>query len=445
VSDSQYKLTVPPLANAGLTALALSWPRPLISTPWAKAMEAQDTVFNGRRILLAYQGGGSNEWQVGNFTVGEEEVTQEYPEVNTWRATAKAFAERAPGQALQFRALCVPSGLTQHEVPTALWNPAGVGGTIRVSVEYDNGTDTTSLTRSIGVPGSDEDMGFEPATFAASWKQIKHIYIPDIRPPEVAAAEIAKWSELPKVGIELAFRGGIRCIAANLSEVPWKHVIEHDDTATTMHDALGDMPSLQFPQEKAQDPQAPSTNTEPRFGTLRSLAVAERQEKRMGPIICSWGTHTEAGAEVTDTEPDAFSWSNTTPQGLFDSGQEGWSPDAPGWDIPAAYCLQSPTNLTTRLRDNAAAIPVRLRVWARCTTDAAGFTGTVRIATSARSQLDILIPEESTWAEYTVTGYLEANWSTKHAAAIIQPLVFCDGGTFEMRYGSVQFGEFTTA
>ena len=439
--DTPYKTTIPPPSqHAEQAALALSWPKPFVRAPWAGAMLSQDTSFNGRRILLAHHNGGSGEWQVGNVSVGDAEVSQTYPEVDTWRTVMESRATLGPGSVLELRALFVPSGLAQREVPTNVWDPV-LGGTVRLVVGYDNGTDTDTATVELTtIKASAEADGFELVTYGAVWPQIQHIYRPGIQPlAAVAADEWAKWSEWATVDMSLDFKGGIRCIAVNVSEVPKAHAVLHT-AESTLHDAAT-VPPMEFAATKGADG---VTYDEPRHGTFRALDVAARQEKRNGPRLFSFGSHSEEGAEVTDVDPDPFEFSATTFESLIDgSAAEGWSADAAGWDIPAAYCRCTPTNLATRLYDNAAAIPVRLRLHARFTTDAATEVGTFRVATSARSWVDFTIPEESTWTEYTITTYLEANMTTRDSAAIVQCFGKVTGGTMQVRYGSGEFGEFT--
>ena len=135
---------------------------------------------------------------------------------------------------------------------------------------------------------------------------------------------------------------------------------------------------------------------------------------------------------------EIVSWSNAN------SGA-AWDADAAGWDIPTHYCRPAPTNLDSRLAGNASAVPVRVWVYARFTTDAAGFIGTVRFASSPRSHVEVTIPEASTWAWYTRTGWIDGPVNQQDSYPVGQDFAKVTGGTMEIRAWSVHHGEYPVA
>ena len=435
MANTQWKEVKLPLVRTPQSAADLSYPAQLYRTPWVRALRAQDSVLAGRRQLLTVGTGGSLEWQAGDGPSGG--VSQTQPDPEDWRVVAVSQVLLSPGASLELRALALPSGGTQTFKPfTGTWPSHGAQAAIRLLVELDTPGAAQSITVERPIPESSlEADGAEVADDGAAWTGLQHLFVGGIKPTPNTLDKIAERSEGTTATLTLSYRGGARLVHASVCEVPDRHASSHDvgDTLgpSTAHDwpaELG-MPH-KIPQLKGVDG---ATYDEPRFGTTRGMLVAERQTRRLGPVFWTWSSRTERLDEVTDTDPDPVEITSTTLVHWFDSGVSAWSEDAPGWDLCAAYCKTS-NNLTTRMRGNAASLPVRLRVWARWTTNLGAKVGLVRFQSTARSWVEIKIPETSTWAWYTTTAYLEANVTSRDTFAIVQPFARVSAGTMQIRY-----------
>lgn len=447
MADTPWKEGDSPLrrVRSGQPAAALSYPAQLYGAPWVRVHQSQDQVLAGRRQLLHVGIGGSREWQVGNGASGG--ASQTYPSPSTWRVVADAWAELGPGAALELRVLALPSGGTETEIthppPTPnSWEQYGPAGAVKLELSYETPTGTQTVTIVRPIPASsplvDGQTNTDPG---AAWAELQHVFVPDIRPGIASQASVAARSDDTRVRLTMSYRGGARVIEASVCEVPDRHVRSHDLTAKTGPSTAHDWPTStglphKQPRIKGVDG---ATHDEPRFGPLRGFAVARRQTAKLGPRLWSWSSHAERLAEVADTDPDPVEVTSTSLVSILGTTQTAWDPDAPGWDIVGAYC-RSPNNLATRMRGNACAIPVRVWVHARFTTNLGVKTGVVRFQSTARSWVEIEVPESSTWAWYSATAYLEANESSRDADAIVQVLARVSAGTMQIRYHCGEFG-----
>jgi hypothetical protein len=439
MANTPWKEVPLPFVRTPQSAADLSYPAQLYRTPWIRALRSQDSVLAGRRQLLTVGTGGSLEWQAGDGPSGG--VSQTQPDPATWRVVAVSQVSLSPGASLELRALALPSGGTQTLVTNpppapATYDAHGAQAAIRLVVALQTPGVAQSVTVERPIPESSLAAdGAEVADDGAAWAGLQHLFVAGIKPKPNTLDKIAERSEGTTATLTLSYRGGARLVHASVCEVPDQHASSHDvgDTLgpSTAHDwpaELG-MPH-KIPQLKGADG---ATYDEPRFGTTRGMLVAERQTRRLGPVFWTWSSRTERLDEVTDTDPDPIEITSTSWVHWFEPGMSAWSEDSPGWDLCAAYC-KTPNNLSTRLRGNAAALPVRLRVHARWTTNLGTKVGRVRIQSTPRSWVEMVIPEISTWAWYTTTAYLEANVTSRDAFAIVQPFGKVSAGTMQLRY-----------
>jgi hypothetical protein len=450
MTDTQYKkITLPRLWKRGAAKLVMS-PMELKRGPFGQALASQDSIFNGNRLLLCQHTGGSAEWLVDNTGTGG--LSQVYPEPDVWRTAMRGRCELGPGQALELRVLSVPGGPSEVFYPSIpAWLFQGAVADIRAVIDYENlDADTDSVTVQKQLLPSLEDDGLEDVTAGAAWKQLQHHYVGPVRPADITPAGIAKWSEWPTVTFAIEHRGGARVLAASVHETPFEHVtVDEATTTSTLHDYSntqnGPHPTL-WPVTKDADG---ATYDEPRFGTFRGLHAAARQSQRMGPVIAQWSSYAERLAEPADTEADPVAVTSTTFVGLaVGSAETAWHADNPGYDMPP-YSNRAPENLRTRLRGNAASIPVRARVYARFTTTGANF-GYVKFQSSPRSWMTVTVPQHAsttTYAWHTMTGHLETNVTATDGYAILQDFarVSTGGITMEIRYWSMEFCDYPVA
>jgi hypothetical protein len=447
MSNTEFKSRNLPraLLTKGSQARLVSYPSGLLGGPWKTALQGHDHTPAAHRSLVTQHGGGAGEWMVlSSATAG----SQIYPEPDVVRTVSVSRAQLAPGCALALRIVAVRSGLTQfYRVTPPGWIDWGIQGAVKVTIDYENlSADTTSVSTTVQLAPSQEDNGAELGTAGASWGSLLFAYVPLLRPPETVDdfAEASRWSEDTSITISIAHLGGARVIHTSVVEIPHTHVTDHATSDVTIHQWGAEQPPLSRPQTEGPDG---VTYSDLRFGTTRGFTAAQRQSQQLGPIIASWSCYGEDVAEVTDTTPDAITTSSTTFVGLsMGTGITAWDPDHPGFDISGHYAQRAPECLATRL-DGAATIPVRVRVHARF-SGAGSNTGIVRFQTTERSWIEVEIDQAtvgSTWTWVTVTGWLECSVAVDDSLPVLVDLFKTSGGTLEVRYWAIEFGDFTVA
>jgi hypothetical protein len=444
MSDTPYKRSEPPLTFEAPAPAKLSSPAGLYSAPFAAALRSQDTAFGSRRIVHATHGGGSGEWLAASVPI--DDAAQNQP-ADVWRVIGRHRFELAPGQAIEGRALSIPSGpVVVYKASLGEWAFAAAGGTARWTLAHDNGPDTAETVIERELPASVLVDQLEPQGAGQAWLDLQHHYMPPARPVGADAnpAGAAKWSEPHTITITHEHRGAVRMIAANLAEVPVEHVVPHDTDATTLHDyaiTQGQPHPDAYPQESSADG---VTYEERRNGTRRGLEVAERQRTHHVPGPIAWSSYAERTTEVADTEADPVTITTTNYSRIstpVDTTQTLWDPSASGWDLIGHFGARAPENLATRVT-TVRSVPVIARVYARFTSTGPQ-VGRVAWASSARSVISVEIDAASTsWAWWSVRGWLEATASPDDPYPVLQYFAGVSSGTLEIRAWSVAFGDF---
>lgn len=444
MTDTPWKARDPmPPRIAGKNAVAtqLVWPAPLFAGPWKEGLQEGDKVPCARRVLMLRHPGGGDGFMVHGDPPAHP---QNYPEAGVWRTVRQVTCSLAPGAGLEMRVVAVRSGMTEWEDPNPLWQPYGAGGRIRVTVDYDNGTSTDTATAEVDLAPSPNDDGAEPTAAGGSWGYLLFKHVPLVAPAGVKAgtpSELAKWSEGTVITITVDDQGGTRVIQCSVQEVPYKHVVAHDEESeVSIHGWPHELQPLARPQTEATDG---ATWEEHRQGTARGLAVAERQGQQLGPIVASWGSFSETLAEVSDTDPDPIQVTSTSYVGLsIGSSITTWSADGPGYAVPGYYALRNPENLPSVL-NGAGTIPLRLRVHARFTGPGSN-TGYLKFQVTARSWVILEVDQAavgSTWTDLKLTGFIESMVAPNDFTVNLQDFVKVSGGTLELRYWSLEWGD----
>ena len=267
MADTPFKEIQIPFDRTAQPAAALGYPAPLNRTPWTRALKSQDTILAGRRPLLAYNGGGSLEWQVGSGA--SSGASQVYPDPELWRVVAESHATLCAGSCLELRALALPSGGTEtYTSALGTWEQHGPSASIRLVATYtDANLNIQTVTVEKAIPKSSPAAdGAEPTEASASWPNVLHVFVPAIKPGPDTPTTIAERSEWPRVRLQLAFRGGARVISANVCEVPDVHVVADTAEDVTAH---GMPPMLGIPFKIPQTSGPPGASWEDfRFGTV---------------------------------------------------------------------------------------------------------------------------------------------------------------------------------
>jgi hypothetical protein len=361
-------------------------------------------------VLLSRHIGGSTSFLSDNTGTGGG--AQAHPEPDVYRVVARARVEQQAGTVLEVRAITTPSGISElFVIATGTWEPSGVGGNTRVSVQWDNddpSTETETMTYQLAQ--AQDDGGAEDPAAGSAWAKLRHDYTSIVRPQAAAndSAEAAKWAEWPTLTMEVTDAGGARVVHMTVAEVPHEHVVSDTELVVTVN---GIAPNLAMPVERPQTEQADgSTYDEHRYGVYRAMAVSARQSARVGPRLAHWTSYTEAGAEVDDLETPGKSFAVGTPAG------EG-------------------------------TIPVRIRAMVKRDEPPASTAGRLRFQASPRGYLDLLIPTTlgTAWTWVTVTGWLEAPIASDDGYTVLQDFIIVDDGVIHVRYWDITYGDYPVA
>lgn len=446
MTDSAYKTRQ--LVGLDPAYPAIGGLAPLTPVRWAPVgalMRAQDTIpASSRRVLGRWSLGGAQDWAQPRGTddpgIALPVGAQVYPD-DTWRSLGTFHAHVTPGCELVAYVVRCPSGIVQRPFGGADWILDGVWGQVRLGVTWTNGASSTGPHyRTAAIEGTQAGTygGQEALGAGQNWSQTKVTSLGRHRPPTflTTPADAATYSEWSDVEMTLAIRGGTRIVEFVIYEQPIAHTTEHDnDGLTSVHAMLQTQAALTpGPMTKAPDG---ATNEEHRFGTRRTMQVAERQSERLGPRIMAWSCYDESDTPLfLQTEGNPATRSGTFVH-LLDStlGTGGYDIDSPGWVVGSAYAqLARLCDPTCIARGGFAAIPVRVRVDAE---QSAG-TGTVRVQSGLYDWVDVAVTGAR--GIYEWTGLIEGQVFADDPSYPLVVWIQGTGGTLSCYSVSVDFG-----
>jgi hypothetical protein len=354
----------------------------------------------------------------------------------------EATLEQQAGTALLARVTYVPSGASVYD-NSGLWDLAGVGGMIRISVTFTNKVGDTATTESTHtLDGENDADGAEKLDPGAQWGQLQHKVFPIIQAANAANdfADAEKYSEWNTVTIAIDHKGGARVLHASVGEVPAPHVALHTTTDPTL---TGSAPAWETdrPQTEAIDG---ATFEEHRYGIFRSMEVAAKQSERVGPVIGQWSAYSERDAGVTDTDVTPRTTTAATFSRISAGLNTAWDTNEVGVFIMGT--LRAPEHLSTRIA-GAGSVPVLVRVEARFA--AAGVAlGVCRFASTDRSYVDVTVDQAvvgTTWTTVTARGWIEASVASDDFWPVLQDFFRSDGvQQLEVRGWTVSYGDYST-
>ena len=447
MSDSAYKTRQ--LVGLDPAYPAIGGLAPLTPVRWAPAgalMRAQDTVpASSRRVLGRWSLGGAQDWAQPRGTDdpgsdGAPVGTQVYPD-DTWRSLGTFHAHVTPGCELVAYVVRCPSGIVQRTPFN--WVTGGIWGQVRLGVTWTNGASSTGPHyRTAAIEGTQAGTygGQEAIGAGQNWSQTKITSLGRHRPPTflTTPADAATYSEWSDVELALGIRGGVRIVEFVIYEQPIAHTTEHDnDGLTSVHAMLATQAAL-TPGPLVKSPDG-ATNEEHRFGTRRTMQVAERQSERLGPRIMAWSCYAESDTAIwSQTEGNPVT--RAAGSGfvhLVDStiASTAYGLNTPGWVVGSAYAqLARLCDPTCIARGGFAAIPVRVRVDAE---QSAG-TGTVRVQAGLYDWVDV--PVTGARGTYEWTGIIEGQVFADDPSYPLVVWLGSSGGTMSVYSASVDFG-----
>jgi hypothetical protein len=410
--DTEYKTKaiqgLEPIAPAlgGLAPLTV-----LRASPSFAVMRAQDSVpATSRRIVAEWSLSGATDWQQPDGTEDPASADQDYP-LNTWRSLAPRLSHVTPGCELRAFAIYCPAGLVhklQDPGPPEVWVSDGAWAEVRVGVTWTNSASSSGpLYRSASMEGSGSGTytGEEANGAGQNWTLTRAVDIGRFSPSGFVStpATAALYSEWSDVEITLEIRGGARVQQVVVYEYPLSHVTDNDNDGLVSVHAMPPSLSPQTPGPLTRAPDG-ATYEEHRFGTRRTMQVAERQSERLGPRILHWSAWDESETDLwQQAEATPIAITQTTFRHLLDSTITGYAATTPGWIVGAAYAkLRRLSGEMLIGRNEIAAAPVRVRVDA----ERAVGTGVIRVRCGQYDWVDVTVTGGR--AIYEATGYIES-------------------------------------
>jgi hypothetical protein len=247
--------------------------------------------------------------------------------------------------------------------------------------------------------------GLEAQGAGQNWTLTRAVEIGRFSPAGFVStpATAATYSEWSDVEITLEIRGGARLQQVVVYEYPLSHVTEHDDDGLVSVHAMPPSLSPQTPGPMTRAPDGP-TYEEHRFGSRRTMQVAERQSERLGPRILHWNAWDESETDLwQQSEATPIAITQTAFRHLLDSTITTYGANTPGWIVGAAYAkLRRLSGEVLIGRNEIAAVPVRVRVDA---SRAVG-NGILRVQCGLYDWVDVTVTGGR--AIYEATGYIES-------------------------------------
>lgn len=413
---------------------------PLEGYWFAEALKTQDGVAASARRLVCMQRMATQELlTVSGTNPSAGSGTQTYPEKATDRIAARSRFHQAAGSILEVRTLALPCGPTQA-FADSVWSLDEYVGVIDIdtawSAQDGSETDTDELLQ-YTTAGTEQYAGL-PTGNGSYWNVVTPIYNEILPTDRDQLDEAEAFSEGTRTTITVQHQGGVRNVRTNISEAPYIHATAHDTLESTAHDFPRNL-SLPHPEPRVEAADG-TTYDERRFGSHRGLAVVERQQERLGPIIAQWHNYNE-GEAVDSTEASRGTTSSTF-VGVIDENVTAWGEDEIGFAVPGHYAIPR-SRLVVSPR--VGLIPVR--VWCYGQNETASESGILRSQSSSRSWIDLTISDTLTW--YTTTGYLECQRSSDDSTAYANLIPFfrVDSGAGTLRiyaaiweYGAFDYG-----
>ncbi len=378
--------------------------------PVSATFRAQDYVVARSRRIVATGGlRGSVSWRTGNGDPAAMAGT--HPSPTTRRRIGGGAADLTPGCFLRLWALVVPSGQTQLSGTT----PGGPQGRLEVDCAWtDRDGTTVTTTHAIGLPGSAEPFGAEPASM---WTALHARVIGEITPPGlVPTVELRRWCQHVHVTVAIFAVGGARVVDAVVFEQPLDVAMASDAAPDRWCSHLygvgspaGPAQPLTYPWQRFSEV---SPDGDPRGGTLHALDVHHAQHQRLGPVLFSWSAARESDGAQSTTHG-----SGLVP--LEGGGSTAFDLDEPGLACGSGgYARRHASNSSFVLRDAVAAIPVIVRVFGH----APNADGRVRVYTRADSYVDVEMEVSGTSAWHHAQGWLEVGITPDDTAAVLAQL-----------------------
>lgn len=397
----------------------------------------QDTILShGRRIVARVGLEGSDTFQVPSTTTTS--ASQTYPLRTVNRVACRASCKVTPGHFLRCVAVYVPAGASQ-KFTAPNWVYAGAGGSIVVTITYENGITTEAVTQEIDCEASPNVNNGETTTAGASWAEARRARTEPFRPTIVTQADAVDWTDDVTAKITIAYKGGVRVLSCIVYEEPIAYVTDTTsvDWASSQYTDGSGLPLASYPTRW------PVVRTflggDPSGGTYFLINTAARQAADLGGVYATQSTWREASLAVSATEAAPLTTTSTATLGvdLWRTAITGWSAGVAGWSVSSG--ANAPQWNTSgphlELRDTDRVVPVRLRVYGMVS----GGTGTLRLYADTFSVAELVITSTS-YDWYETTGHLRCGFGPEDETnLVLLGRVNSGVNTLSVRYVMIEY------
>lgn len=362
--------------------------------PVRGVLKNQDRVlWQGRRVVAHVGAYGAGVWQVPS-TDPSMTTGQTHPDDSTEREAGAWKFQITPGYQLMASVMAQPSGGQQKAVGGGNYGTADVaaGGHVKITVIYDNGPSTWTVTREITPPVSDEEYYGE--TTDDSWSTIWGPIVVDLFDAttlvDIAEAEDISEHDLTAT-LTVDYVGGVRIMEVVVFEHPVVYVRDWTDSEYVAHcftdgngKPLPKYPS-QYPIQRLEEATPDLTG-----GSLQAVDVAAAQQRLLGPVLLSWVAWDEDDVDVDDSNAAGLSTSSTTFDDLpTDGAVTSYGEANPGWSVSSGSNARrfDLSGDLLELRDDDGVVPVRVWFYG-LNSGGAGSPATIRVQTSTSSYIE---------------------------------------------------------
>ncbi|WP_434417812.1 hypothetical protein [Nannocystis pusilla] len=332
--------------------------------------------------------------------------SQTYPSATTARYAYRGKFTLTPGHFLMAQVVCAPSGQTQKLA--ASYVASGAGGFVLFDATLDNGSNTTTISRAVSCPPSENQYAGETTSSGAMFRELYRFRVP-MTPDEVDAKpeELAKWSDDVTVELTIRYQGGVRPVHVIVYEVPYGYAREfgdNNDWASSCFTSNGEtLSKYPVPYPVTATDLGPG---DPSNGSTYVYTVQERQRSDLGPLLVCASAWSERAQSVTSSETDPISLNSTTLTDIWQTSLNAWDADGSGWSLASGANARqwNTSGPYHEMRGNDAVVPVRVRVYARRSAGAG--IGTIRVWSQGYSAGGQISINSGTWQWWETTAHL---------------------------------------
>lgn len=391
------------------------------------AKESSEVFCNTVRTLLSIGMHGAESMQIPSDDLPTED--QVYPLKTRETVVCRRPPIRlTPGCFPTVRGLALPSGpCSKFFFAIDKWVYDGSYGQIKLSADYDNGVDTSTVEQIIDIPSSDNADNKETTSAGAAWAE----FIPfecELIPGFVAS----QYMDGATVEITVSYLGAPRVVDLGIYELAIQY---SRNTATDPDEWIN--PIVDTAALPSQYPIEELSSTDPFYGSKLLADAAARQQRELGPLLMEWSAWSETDVSVTAAECPGINITSTSFVDLRNTSLTGWASTHPGWSVSSGGSAQqfNTSNHLVEMRALDAVVPVRCWVWGSRSVSG---TSVVRFQTQLYSICEVLITS-STAQWWSATGHLRCGIGAEDASVLEILCKASTGSTLNIKHLAIEY------